>query len=923
MAVVKNLMIRIGADTSGIVKGMKDAWKSTWVSSDKIKQATSSSSKAVAGVCKNAGASMRSYTAQVKKLKADHAAAMDGVKVYGDELERLKETYGTIKNATDGLDLSKSLTEQIHAAESELDTLEIKIEKTRSKIAQITSGKVTGAKNERLATLKMELGELMYQSDQTAERYHALAAAAENVGTENMGMASAAGLKKLAAEISTTEARLKAMQQTADKTGETLKHLGGNTVIAGLKRIGSAATAAAKAGVKGLGKSLASLATDGAKGLASIPGKLLRIGKSATTGSGGVTKMVSSIKRLGAVSLGLKVASGLFGRLRSVVSSYVSQNETLNNTVTQLKDQLGQALAPVINVVIAAMQAIMPLVQRVSSMVSSVLTAIGGKFASTTAAIEETADEAAETADGLYGFDQITKESDDSSSSSTSTASVADVEAPAGLLSWIDKLKSAFKAKNWKGLGGVIAQGLNTCIASIKWPDIKSKISQWIHGATDGINGFVEKLDFGSIGEKISGGLNTLISSVSDLYSGIDWATLGNGVGSGITNFFANIDWDACKELMMNDLNRVLESVAGFASGFAPLQGIDFSAANSSLQGLLASAIGLAETVGTSLADAYDRVLKPLLGWTIEAAVPAAVDMLSEAFSALSAFIAPVIDGIAGFMTAIEPVTSFIGSIVIDCFNLLGTTFSELGAVFTEKGGAISNIITGIGEVIKIVWTIIKPIMVALKETVGAVLGAVKDIVVGAFGTVISILSGVIDFVVGVFTLDFKRAFSGIVSIFEGVLSGIKTIINAVIKVINGLISGICSGINVIIKGINKISIDVPSWVPGIGGKTLGFNIEPLTAPQIPMLEKGAVVTRPTVAMFGEAGAEAVVPLENNTGWIRKVAAELDANRSDGNAGNGIVLTVPIYIGGRKITQRIIDDINDITKTTGECPIYV
>lgn len=1013
MAVVKNLMVRIGADTSGIVKGMKDAWKSTWVSSDKIKQATTSSSKAVADVCKSAGASMRAYTAQVKKLKVDHAAAMDGVKVYGDELKRLKDTYGTIKNATDGLDLSKSLTEQLREAESgyiralksardygeelgflkatydsikdaidgldlgksleeelgaaakDLDRFQAKIKTIKQKLssnisksratqlskelrllqeyARLTeerfyalneaAGKVgdknigmasaTGLKKlaAEISTTEANLKTAYKTAEENSDLFRALSTAAENVGAENMGMASAAELKKLAAEISTTEARLKAMQEVAGKTGEKLKHIGGDTAIAGLKRIGSAAAAATKAGVKGLGKSLGNLAKDSVKGLASIPGKLLRIGKSARTGNGGVVQMLSSIKRMGAVSLGLKVASSLFGRLRSVVSSYVSQNEALNSTVTQLKDQLGQALAPAINIVISAVQTLMPLVQRVSGMISSVMTAIGGKLVAATAAIKETADEAAEASDGLYGFDQITKESDDSSSSSTSSASVVDVAAPAGLLSWVDELKNAIKARDWKGIGSVIAQGLNSCVKAIKWPDIKRKVLKWIHGITDGIHGFSTQIDFGTLGEKIGGGLNVAISSVSQFIRDIDWATIANGIGAGITSFFANIDWSVCKDLALNGLNSVLESISGFTSGFAPLQGIDFSATNASLQGLLASVLSLAEVIGTSLADAYDRVLKPLLGWTIDSAVPAAVDMLSEAFSMLGTFVAPVIDGISGFMTAIEPVTSFIGSIAIDCFNLLKSTFAKLGEVFTQNGGEISNIVTGIGEVIRIVWKAIEPQLTAVKATVGALLGYIRDVVVNAFRKIISVLSGVIDFVVGVFTLDFKRAFGGIANIFKSTLDGMKNSVNAVVKLINGLISGVCDGINVIIKGINKISLDIPSWVPGIGGKTLGFNIEPITAPQIPMLKKGTIVTKPTVAMFGEKGAEAVVPLENNTGWIRKVATELDASRSGGESGKGLVITIPIYIGGRKITEQVIKDIKDITKTTGKNPV--
>lgn len=53
---------------------------------------------------------------------------------------------------------------------------------------------------------------------------------------------------------------------------------------------------------------------------------------------------------------------------------------------------------------------------------------------------------------------------------------------------------------------------------------------------------------------------------------------------------------------------------------------------------------------------------------------------------------------------------------------------------------------------------------------------------------------------------------------------------------------------------VGRLSFSVPGWVPGLGGK--GFDV-----PDIPMLAAGGIVTRPTLAMIGEAGPEAVVPL--------------------------------------------------------------
>lgn len=92
-----------------------------------------------------------------------------------------------------------------------------------------------------------------------------------------------------------------------------------------------------------------------------------------------------------------------------------------------------------------------------------------------------------------------------------------------------------------------------------------------------------------------------------------------------------------------------------------------------------------------------------------------------------------------------------------------------------------------------------------------------------------------------------------------------------------GFVNVLIGGVNTLIKGLNKISIDVPDWVPVIGGGKFGFNI-----PEIPKLATGGVVNRATLAMIGENGAEAVVPLEKNTGWIKKLAAEIAAQQPQG-----------------------------------------
>ena len=66
---------------------------------------------------------------------------------------------------------------------------------------------------------------------------------------------------------------------------------------------------------------------------------------------------------------------------------------------------------------------------------------------------------------------------------------------------------------------------------------------------------------------------------------------------------------------------------------------------------------------------------------------------------------------------------------------------------------------------------------------------------------------------------------------------------------------------------LNSFSFEMPGF---LGGGTVGFDI-----PEIPYLAKGGIVNSPTIAMIGESGKEAVIPLQNNLGWISDISSKL------------------------------------------------
>jgi len=112
----------------------------------------------------------------------------------------------------------------------------------------------------------------------------------------------------------------------------------------------------------------------------------------------------------------------------------------------------------------------------------------------------------------------------------------------------------------------------------------------------------------------------------------------------------------------------------------------------------------------------------------------------------------------------------------------------------------------------------------------------------------------------------FSKGVDFLSKMWSGLWDGMKSIFNniwdGIMSTFKGYINTLLEGINFIIRQINKISFSVPSWVPGIGGKSWGINI-----PEIPLLEKGGIVTKPTLAMVGEAGPEAVIPLNKVGGF--------------------------------------------------------
>lgn len=192
-------------------------------------------------------------------------------------------------------------------------------------------------------------------------------------------------------------------------------------------------------------------------------------------------------------------------------------------------------------------------------------------------------------------------------------------------------------------------------------------------------------------------------------------------------------------------------------------------------------------------------------------------------------------------------------------------------------------------------------------DIVGIAVNGIGGVIKG----LLKILNGLIDFLVGAFTGDWRRAWEGVARIFEGIMNGLTSMFKIPFNII-------ISGINAFLRALNKIKI--PDWVPGVGG--YGFSME-----EIPHLAKGGIVDRPTLAVVGEAGKEAVMPLENNTGWIDNLAGQIATGmmgtmQPGSSQGSGDT-TIIVKIGEDTITEKVVNNINRQSRISGKTIITV
>ena len=308
------------------------------------------------------------------------------------------------------------------------------------------------------------------------------------------------------------------------------------------------------------------------------------------------------------------------------------------------------------------------------------------------------------------------------------------------------------------------------------------------------------------------------------------------------------------------------------------------------------------------------------------------VEFAKTAWQGLCDFISGICQAIGEFFSGLwtklqeifEPIGQWFGEkfqqawdAIVNIFTPIGSWFGErwadvtsalanIGAWFTDMfqkaWTGLTNIFSKLGSWFGERWNDVTSALSSVSNWFGEMFTNAYNAVKDAFSSIGDFFSGVWETVKGIFVNAGQM-------VGEAVGGAFKSAVNAVLGTIENVVNGFIGMIN----GV----LDVVRNLPGLGW------VGSVSTVSLPRLARGGIVDSPTIAMIGEAGKEAVVPLEN-TGFIQTlgrvvssavVNAMSGVGPQGGFSGDGDIV---IQIAGHEFGRVAIQEINKEHERAGQ-----
>ena len=570
-------------------------------------------------------------------------------------------------------------------------------------------------------------------------------------------------------------------------------------------------------------------------------------------------------------------------------------NSSLQQLVAVLKDvalNIGNAFLPIMNVVLPILTNFAMGLRTVTGYVATFMQALFGKKGTST--VTQTMQSATSAAlSGANAQNAYNAALNDTGDTAKKTAKEMN-----RLLGGFDEINSLSNSGSdggglptSSGVGGIDIPTIDLGLS--EEPDTSGvlKVAEKIRTIFKGIVDFLKENK-----AVILGVLSGLVAGIAGLIIAGKWGAITGAIAGvatqikGITRLF-NFLWMAVKSCNLNVISYAFFGISGPALAVVAV---------------IAAVTGAIVYLWNT-SEEFRNIIKDILNDILELLQRLWNEVLSPLFS----FLADV------FMTILMPIAAFLGNVLVDVVMAVFRVIKSLwdNGLKPLVDFLIDILAIALQGVID-VWNAWKPAIEvvfgvlmwlwdnALKPLVdffvNILCGAIEGFgitVKGVLDSVKRIFGGIIDFIAGVFTGNWKRAWQGVQDIFGGIMNGLQSLVKAPLNGVIGLINGAISGLN----KIKLPSIDIP-FFGTVGG--WGFNI-----PKIPYLAKGGIVDSATLAVIGEAGKEAVMPLENNTGWISlladKLASRMPVGSNDSSFAGDLILMIDGSVIGKVVLKQL------------------
>ena len=267
------------------------------------------------------------------------------------------------------------------------------------------------------------------------------------------------------------------------------------------------------------------------------------------------------------------------------------------------------------------------------------------------------------------------------------------------------------------------------------------------------------------------------------------------------------------------------------------------------------------------LPDLLKKILPPLMNATVQVFVALA--------DALPTVMPIIVDGLVQLVTALVPhIPTILGA-------LFAAVVQAVLALLSSLGNAIAPWLESVGQGISEWFT---GLFDGIKKALGFFGAYAAKVIEGFASGFKNAIQNIRNWFASI-PAFFGSVFGNITNLFRNIGTSIGKVVSGAFKaVVNGIIRFIEGFLNTPINAVNGL-IDTINSVPGV-------DVPRLANIHLPRLAKGGVTTGSTLANIGEAGKEAVIPLEQDTeNWARPLASALAEQFSEqGIGGAGITV---------------------------------